>query len=640
MNLKSTDLTLVDNTLTVLSTFMQGVFNKNFLSPSSDLIAVFAGLESIDGVFFDLLDNLSSIIKQKHSPEDPHSSFILSIQVNSIRSATIAAGGAYQTSLASYFTNRDIFGSIMSFVDMQGTEEYVGDAFTLLGILASYDKLEALNPYRTRLADSIDRHGMLKSIQASGHVWQVCFEKYLTLINDGQGTPPSYQGNSGISAYNSVAYWIGMGQTAGSQNKLQIDSLPLEIISLTLATYEFLNVNNLYAKLLLECPTSNSKILTSSNPPFANFLSHCTYLFQNQHKTPRAALYARLNLLILRLLVEAPQSSSVPDLLLSDEHRTKGISVCQQRAPNIPVVNSPNGRLLIEGVLDALQCAIRFNMKRSLDVEMYILSFTVLFQTLHLLRQAQFGLEYHWSQLWKSIMSLLRFINSHPPVHPQSSSGGSSSPSDAGSGSSAHVGYVALGRLITLVLASALIHGDLIFSESAQYDDLLYKVMECSQDLDKFCLLFPALIASPSMSVLKAAVSHYSNLLKVSTTSQQQAKPSFFSFKSAATPPRPLTSNPGTNSKALASDELTPKKVAEIIRQGYQTLSLHQHVTKGNNSGISSTPTKGSDIDQSQASYLLYDALPKYNESQERLFLKHMSRQVIADVQQLHSKLT
>lgn len=624
---------------------MQVVFSKKFLSPSSDLIAIFAGLESIDQVFFDLLDHLSAIIKLKPFRDGSNSALTLSVQVNSIRAATITAGGAYQTSLASYFTNRDIFGSIMSFIDMDGTEEYVGDAFSLIGILASYDKLEALNPYRTRLADFVDHHGMLKSVNASGHVWQVCYDRYISYISDFQGPIRSDQVNIGLSAYYSLTYWIGgkKGSPPDSNNAFSkgLDDLPLEIISLTLATYEFINANKVYAKLLLECPaSSDTKGFASSNAPFVNFLSLCTYLFQNQHRATRAALYARLNLLILRLLVEAPLSSTVTSLLLAEELRTNGISVCRQRAPNLPVVTSSNGRLLIEGLLDSLQCAIRYNTKRGLDVEMYTLAFTVLFQTIHLLRQSKFGLDYHWSELWKSIMSLIKFINSHPPEVNKSSSNGVSGstesiPTTSNTSSASSEDYVALGRLIILVLASALIHGDTIFADISQYDDLLYKIMEASESLNKFGSLIPSLNASPSMSVLKAAINHYNNLLKSPTTSQSK-KSFFFPFKSdhASTPA----------ASTAVSGELTPQKVAEIIREGYQTLSLHQHVMKngtGSSPKSSSTASATSSrLDQSEAAYLLYDPLPRFNESDERLFLKRMTRQVIVDVQHLHSELT
>lgn len=575
--------------------FMQAVFSKNFRSPSSDFIAIFAGLEYIDQVFFDLLDNLSSIIKRRTSKDDPHLKYMLNIQVNSIRTATVAAAGAYQTSLASYFTNRDIFGSIIAFIDLEGIEEYVGDAFSLIGILASYDKLEALNPYRTRLSDFVDHQSMMKSIQSSGHVWQICWERYAVYI----GVPARTQ-NPGLLAYSSVASWLGVGQNVQSTTPKGMESLPLEIISLTLATYEFINANKVYAKLLLESPPAENKAFASSNPPFVNFLSLCTYLFQNQHNTSRATLYARLNLLILRLLVEAPSSSSVTPLLISNELSTNAVNVCRQRTPYLPFVERP--RLLIEGILDAIQCSIRYNMKRVLDTEMYTLAFTVLFQIIHLLRASKFGLSYIWSELWKTIMSLIKFVNSHLPE------------------ANATPAYIKMGRLITLVLASALIHGDVIFAESSDYEDLLYKIMESSAALDKFGIAFPAIIASPSMSVIKAAINHYTNLLKAQPGA---IKKSFFSFRSDdSAPPH-------------GTDELTPQKVGEIIRQGFDTLSLHQYVLKTNTSSAGKTSKQ----DQSDASYLLYDPLPKFNESDERLFLKRMSRQVIADVQLLHGSL-
>lgn len=582
-------------------TFMQSVFSKKFRSPSSDLITVFAGLAAIDEVFFNLLDHLSFIIKRRVSKEDSVAPFLLGIQVNSIRAATIAAGGAYQTSLASYFINRDIFASIMAFIDMDGVEDYIGDAFSLIGILASYDKLEAQNPYHTRLSDFVDHQSMTKSIQASGHVWEMCWDAYTRPAGLSVQTPTVSQ-----VAYKSIASWVGLGQADASSGSGG-NNMPLEIISLTLATYEFINANNVFARLLLETPATDAKVFKSAYPPFVNFLSLSTYLFQNQHKTTNAALYARLHLLILRLLVEAPSSSSVTMLLLSDDLKTKGINVCRQRAPNLPLVSEP--RLLIEGVLDAIQCALRYNMKASLDTDMYNLAFTVLFQVIHLLRANKYKLSYIWSELWKTIISLVKFINSHPPS------------------TNAAPAYEKLSKSISLVLASALIHGDDILSDTKDYEDLLYKFMESSVAFEKFNKLFPGLASTPSMSVINAAINHYKKLLQEQPGT---AKKSFFSFV--------IGGGGATSASAAANTDLTPQKVSEIIRKGFDTLSLHQYVSKGGSSGGSFANGHVSKY-QEEASHLLYDPLPRYSEGSERLFLKRISRQVIVDVQKLHSNL-
>lgn len=576
-NLASLDLVLVNNSLTILSIFMQVIFSKKFMSPSSDFITVFAGLEFIDDVFYGLLDHISSIIKL---PPDASNPLILTIQVNAIRTANIAAGGAYQTSLASYFTHKDMFNSIISFIDNSSgneiAEQFIGDAFSLLGVLSNYDKLEAINPYRTRLADFVDHKSMTSSIIASGLVWQICNESYFSdnsrLTNS---KFPSTVGSGLIASY--YQHWF----QAPDPQENNLDSLPLKIISLTLTTYEFINVNKVYAKLLLECPSGKTK-----NTPFSNFLSLSTNLFQNQHRTTRAALYARLHLLILRILIESPP----PSLLLSNDLRTSDIIISQQRQPMLPTVTTP--RLLVEGVLDSLVLAVRHNMKRSLDIDMYILTFTVIFQIVHLLRESKIALSYHWSELWKTTFSFIKYINSHPPDPRTNTS------------------YAKLGNLIVLILGAAVIHGDTIFGNSDQYDDLLYKIVEFADSLSKFEKIIPAISTSPALSVLKTVINHYTELFR--NTSSTSVGKSFFSFASKP-------------SSAAPQGDLTPQKVLDIIKEGYQTLSIHQNVTKNKN-----------DQQDQTGNYLLYDSLPKYNEADERLFLKKVTRQVILDVQQLH----
>lgn len=694
---------------------------------------------------------------------------VLTAQVNSIRVAMIAACGSFNTSLATYFMNRDLFVSIVSFIDSPKSDVYVGDAFSLIGVLAAYGKLETHNPYRVRLADFVNHNSMIKTVRASGHVWQICLDQYQ---NEAAGKYLLSGTNAApLAMVSSLAHWLGFNndnppsnpvpnsnsglpvqqqQTVDESNK--DINYPLEIMSLTVATYEAITANKVYAKILLECPatqktpstsslspslsrtTSNSSATSSSSnsangeahnkthkpsnsalenrsPPFATFISLCTYIFQNQHKTARAALYARLCLLVLRVVIESPillaptTASSAPSLLVDDTLRTKSIVVARQKTPYLPIVtfstgsasnsvydgvnsgaseprrdtnrndveeledqilngtgndrignkNSPesSGRLLMEGVLDALQCALRYNMKRSLDSDMYMLALTNLFQVIHFLRQAKFRLQYHWSELWKTLMSLVRFINSHPAPSVSSSNGNSVSSNDKANTSSSsnpqgHASYENIVGLIVLILSTSLIHGDTFLGNSSDYDDLFYKIMEGSEALAKLKSLFPSiLVTAPSMTVLQAAINHYSALLSSNNTIS--------------------ASVPGAANKK----QLNAQQVTEIIRSGYQTLSLHQYATtsgpsssslgnqtngygsRGSSSGTSrnssssnSSSLSGAGSNNSVlqspsdiAAYLLYDPLPKLREPDERLFFKKLMRQVISDIQVLHSNI-
>lgn len=690
-NLGADDINIVTNSLTLLSTFLRSIFSKKYMSRSSDLITLLGGFGHIDAVFFEFLDKLSNVISGSISSEndiqpEAFEQQLLIAQVNAIRVTTVAAGGSLNTSLETYFMSHDIFASIISFINSPNADVYIGDAFSLIGVLATYGKLETHNPYRVRLADIVDHQSMLKTIRASGHVWQICLDQYQNKL-DNQGYFKGPIASPYSVAY-SIASWFGLGRNTDEHNNTQPGGelppqqkatneesnelkYPLEIMSLTIATYEAVIANKVYAKLLLECPAtpysepiSNpstntgkdgsetnagpqpSRLLDNRSPPFAIFLSLCTYLFQNQHKAQRAALYSRLCLLILHTIIEtpifvtSPASALAPSLLVDDSLRTKSIIVARQRSPYLPIVTFPeekgskpattngapaegsdldtnkdpkSGRLLLEGILDALQCALRYNMKKNIDAEMYVLALTNVFQIIHFLRQSKFRLQYHWTELWRTLMSLVRFINSHPTPKSENTS------DNIGSGDPDYTDMVSL---IVLILATSLIHGETFLGNSAEYDDLLYKVIENRESIDKLKRLFSKPLATlPSMSVLQTVISHYASLF-----------------------PQSATGNVLSGKKQLSAQEVT-----SAIREGYQTLSLYQHATgtngssnnrNGNVNGTSaSNASDGLQSPSEISGYLMYNPLPKLREPDERSYFKKLMRQIIEDIQNLHQNL-
>lgn len=669
----------------MLSVFFQSLFEKKFVSKSSNLISLLAGYDAIDDIFFKFLDNLNTIIRgdfvslSNNSGKQQNAEYAaqqeLAAQVNAIRTAIIVAGGSYNISLGTYFMNRDLFVSIIAFINSSNSDLYVGDAFSLIGLLATFGKMETHNPYRVRLGDFVDQDSMIKTIQASGHVWQICLDQYLQ-----EQTTAASKISSPLS---SIAFWFGFGRKQQQQPSIDNTSsqgdgaagkditisskLPLQIMSLTIATYEAISLNKVYARLLLECPAlpSSSEAanaaavsLQNKSPPFATFLSLCTFLFQNQHKVTRAALYSRLCLLILRIIVESPiaanaSSSKTPSLLVDDDLRTSSIIVARQRAPYLPLVTDTSGqaslssssssgphqgRLLIEALLDALQCALRYNMKRALDVDMYVLALTTLFQTIHFLRQAKFHVKYHWSELWKTLMSLVRFINSHPKPSQHSSSSSSSSGASTPTSSTINLNgnhgpvetpgqegsaeYSEIVNLIVLILATSLINGNSFMGNGDDYDDLFYKIIEGSDSLIKLQKIFANTLSnnkSPSMTVLQAAINHYAALLPKSVLTDKSSK-----------------------------QQMNSQQITSIIREGYQTLSLYQYATTtsvvGNNghgarvdANHAKSGTAGLRNPSDVAAYLMYDPLPRLRESEERLYFKKLMKEVVSDIQELHS---
>jgi len=87
-----------------LSVFLSCVLSKKYPHPSSDVIAVLAGLDHIDTIFTDFVGTLDGIIRIGIS---------LDVRHKAIEVLLAATAGAYQTTLLTYMIQRDLFPSIM-----------------------------------------------------------------------------------------------------------------------------------------------------------------------------------------------------------------------------------------------------------------------------------------------------------------------------------------------------------------------------------------------------------------------------------------------------------------------------------------------------------------------------------------------
>lgn len=129
--------------------------------------------------------------------------------------------GAYQTSLLSYFTHRDLFPSLMKvrlvlsgnlqigtdfikFIQDSDTPDRGLEPFILLGLLANYNKFEFQNPYRMRLDDFVNEATIQKIIRSVGTTCQTTRDKYIEIQDD---LPEGWTLNSTLSM-------IGLGAIA------------------------------------------------------------------------------------------------------------------------------------------------------------------------------------------------------------------------------------------------------------------------------------------------------------------------------------------------------------------------------------------------------------------------------------------
>jgi len=255
-------------------------------------------------------------------------------------------------------------------------------------------------------------------------------------------------------------------------------------------------------------------------PPICAYVSFTSYLLHHAHRSVRSALYARLNLLVLRIIFE---DQGLCKRLLSEE--TKGfVRLCRQKPPHLPIVRGK--RILLAAVIDMLVDGINHNLRKKLDVELYIAMVGVLIRSVSHLIRTRTRLPYHWSELWRCIITLIRFLSSYA--------------ADLKDLPSLLTLLDSVVNLIALSLAS----GDAFLPGAGEYDDLFYKLVEAGDVLIKFRDSYAlGQRSGNSIATLITVSEHYYQLIE---------------------------ENRGKSGKK----NLTPQQVAEVIKSGYDTLNM------------------------------------------------------------------
>lgn len=326
-----------------------------------------------------------------------------------------------------------------------------------------------------------------------------------------------------------------------------------------LATYDFTHANKLFCfNLVTLAPEKGGE------QPFASYISLTSYLLTHAHLSQRTTLYSHLNLMVFRLMIEDPMLCK---RICSEENKVP-VRLCRQRQPYLPLVRSE--RTLATALIDTMVDGINHNLKRRLDVNMYTLCVGILLRIISYMSRTKTRLPYHWSELFRSLMSLIRFLTTY-----------ASDLKDL-----QHID-VLLDHVVNL-LALGLSAGEAFLPTPAAYDDLFYKVVEAGDVLVKFRDTY-GLASRPTNSIgtLISVSAHYKTLLAEG-------------------------GNKGGKGSKAGGSQLTSLQVAEVIRQGYETLSI-------------------------QAKEGL-DSWERYREADERTLLKKVARIAVGDVRALVGK--
>ncbi|KAI9717458.1 MAG: hypothetical protein M1828_007220 [Chrysothrix sp. TS-e1954] len=506
-----------ENALDTLTVFLECVLSKKYSSPNSDVITVLAGLEGVDTVFTEFVNALEITIKDGRT---------LDVRQKAVQTAVAAVAGAYHTGLVSFFIGKDFFPALMKLVHDADDYTRLFVVFAFLGLLVNYNKFEFQNPYQHRFEDFVNEPIIQKTVQGLGQIYESSRNRYIAVQDDqpegwNLSNTMTYFGLGGLTTSTKT----GTGAMTDEEAKTAFAGFPPTETSILLPTYDFSNANKVFCLNFIRLAPS-----TKTDPStFTSFLSLSSYLFQHAYRSTRASLYACLSLLIVRIMAE---DQVVVRSLCNGDSMTSA-RLCRQRQPLLPVVRGD--RLAVCVIFDTLVDGINHNLRKRLDVTLYILLLTPLHRLLTHLIHTHTKLPHHFPALWRSLLSFLRFLTSYA------------------TSLSTLPGIHSLTDLTAQILALALTAGEAFLPDARAHDDLFYKVFEAGDALAGFRDAYklgerPG--ARASVEVLLGVSRHYSKLLEEDGSGK------------------------GAGGGAGARKSLSPREVSRVIRKGYETLEL------------------------------------------------------------------
>ncbi|KAK9471058.1 uncharacterized protein V1510DRAFT_368759 [Dipodascopsis tothii] len=528
---------VIVNALITLNVLVREILAKHYTNQSADVISLLTGITRVDSVLPELVTNLEIVLKRSELEGD--------LRVLALSTTVSIVCDLYRTGLIEFFIHRDLFPALVQLTVDPATTTYTFEAFTLIGILANYNKLESYNPYQTRLSDLINEQAMLKIVYVIGSACRSARNEYIEVSDD---TTESWSLDSMLSL---VGFKRANKPQSGDRTDTSTSSifaaLPPPSVTILLATIEFVHINKFFCKLLIEARPSNA--WSPPESPFAAFISLSSYLLHHQHRSERHRIYARVPLLVFRILAE---DQNLFQVLTSPNNRSI-LRLCRQRVPLLPLVKDE--RLLVEGVLDCLVASIDHSMKKSLDVSMYEATLACIRRIISQLKRQRIRLKYHWAELWRSLISLTKFMANH----------------------SQHlIKLPSINNLVDetiRILVLAFSSGELFLHDAEDYDDLFYKFVETGDLFKRISEKYEMYTRATSIETLISIAEHYNDLI--------EQKSVFF------------------------SGQLSTDQVSEIIRSGYDSLSI-------------------SSQDE-------VDRWDKYREVDERSYLKRLGLMSVAD---------
>ena len=259
------------------------------------------------------------------------------------------------------------------------------------------------------------------------------------------------------------------------------------------------------------------------------------------------------------------------------------VRLCRQRQPLLPSNSTP--RPPAASILDIVIDTINHNLRRRLDMPLYIACISLIHQLLSYLVSTRTRFNYHWSLLWQTLLSFLRFLTTYAASH-----------------SSQDTELPALLAPFITTLALTASAGDAFLPDPAAYDDFFYKLVEAGRYLPRFKEAFQL---HPDANSSSASNSTYPN--STSTTAPSGLASHIDLLIHVST--HFHDSLEAERSKGRMGKTLSPREVNRVIRLGYETLQI--------------PPTEG------------LDRWPRFREADEKSLLKRAARAACEDTTRL-----
>ncbi|KAG8830817.1 hypothetical protein FRC17_004184, partial [Serendipita sp. 399] len=343
------------NALETLVVLFHSVLQKDLAGwEIMDLLS--GNMSESDLVFGQLVEGIESTLESTEAP--------VALKHRTLQLALVFACGIGQLSPGAYLLRRDLFPSIVMvsylliFID-DSTTPFTFEAILLLSVLLNYHKSEAanLNPYLRRVRGSVDHTFLSKVSWALGYAFDTASKKYQEIQDD---APPTLASTFG-SFLTALRPDRALSSTPVETPKELFKDQPIEATAGLLPLYELLQLNPVFTSVIVESLTiEGGGSTTNSRPPMIfSFISLASYLFTHASSvgTQRSLAYANLTMRIIALMA-------------SDE-------------PMIAKFARESGNY-------------------NLDIG----------PTADTTRLTNVRAEYHWEELWKSILVLLEFTSS------------------------------------------------------------------------------------------------------------------------------------------------------------------------------------------------------------------------------------